>query len=127
MTKLTFLAILNLSQNLLHGKIPQGQQFLTFTNSSFLGNIGLCGLPLSAKCEDTMATPPSTFSCFGLDGVGEIDLEFMWMGFGIGVVFGFGVIFWTLALWRRGSRKYMQLIDRMFVHNFSMIPSYVRW
>ncbi|XXG72717.1 hypothetical protein AAC387_Pa07g1752 [Persea americana] len=101
LTKLTFLAVLNLSHNLLHGRIPQSQQFLTFTNSSFFGNIGLCGLPLSKRCEATVAIPPLSFSSFGYDGVGEIDLEFMWMGFGIGLGLGFGVVFWTLALWRK--------------------------
>ena len=47
---LTFLEYLNLSQNQLIGPIPQGGQFWTFENSSFEGNLGLCGSPLSKKC-----------------------------------------------------------------------------
>ncbi|KAI3748824.1 hypothetical protein L6452_12199 [Arctium lappa] len=43
---LTFLAFLNLSQNHLVGRIPQGKQFNTFE-----GNPKLCGLPLPEKCE----------------------------------------------------------------------------
>lgn len=49
---LTFLAYLNLSYNQLPGPIPQGSQFGTFQNSSFEGNLGLCGFPLSKKCEN---------------------------------------------------------------------------
>eukprot|EP00268_Persea_americana_P065209 TRINITY_DN8669_c0_g1_i1.p1 TRINITY_DN8669_c0_g1~~TRINITY_DN8669_c0_g1_i1.p1 ORF type:complete len:1062 (+),score=128.23 TRINITY_DN8669_c0_g1_i1:307-3186(+) len=118
LTRLTFLAILNLSENLLHGAIPHGQQFLTFTDSSFLGNTGLCGLPLTKKCVDTTAPPP-TFYGIGFHGNGEIDWKFVWIGSGVGFGFGFGAVFWTLALWRKGSKKYFQLIDRMFAHMFS--------
>ncbi|XP_075657303.1 receptor-like protein 7 [Castanea sativa] len=50
LTSLTFLEYLNLSQNQLFGPIPQGGQFSTFQSSSFEGNIGLCGFPLSKKC-----------------------------------------------------------------------------
>ncbi|KAL5990936.1 hypothetical protein ACLOJK_011841 [Asimina triloba] len=52
LSDLTFLSVLDLSQNLLVGRIPQSQQFLTFPKESFLGNLGLCGFPLPAKCED---------------------------------------------------------------------------
>ncbi|EXC54609.1 hypothetical protein L484_001284 [Morus notabilis] len=38
---------LNLSKNQLTGPIPQERQFSTFLNSSFEGNLGLCGPPLS--------------------------------------------------------------------------------
>ncbi|XXG84483.1 hypothetical protein AAC387_Pa10g1990 [Persea americana] len=117
LTKLTFLAVLNLSENLLYGVIPQGQQFSTFTDSSFLGNTGLCGPPLTKKCGDA-TTPPPTFYGIGFDGNGEIDWKFVWIGSGVGFGFGFGAVFWTLALWRKGSKKYFQLIDRMFAHMF---------
>ena len=45
--ELTFLSFLNVSHNNLTGPIPQGKQFLTFQNSSFDGNVELCGSPLS--------------------------------------------------------------------------------
>ncbi|KAJ4726567.1 Receptor-like protein [Melia azedarach] len=50
LTSLTTLEVLNLSFNSLWGRIPQGNQFNTFENYSFIGNKGLCGEPLSAKC-----------------------------------------------------------------------------
>ncbi|OIT19493.1 PREDICTED: receptor-like protein 2 [Nicotiana attenuata] len=50
LTKLNFLAVLNLSQNRLVGPIPQGLQFDTFSNDSYVGNLDLCGLPLSKQC-----------------------------------------------------------------------------
>ncbi|XP_042485000.1 receptor-like protein Cf-9 homolog [Macadamia integrifolia] len=53
LTSLTSLAILDLSDNNLTGSIPQGNQFNTFPNTSYKGNIGLCGFPLSRKCGTT--------------------------------------------------------------------------
>nr|XP_023903630.1 receptor like protein 42-like [Quercus suber] len=67
LTSLTFLAYLNLSHNQLIGPIPQGRQFGTFQNSSFEGNLRLCGFPLSKKCENIETTTfwPSQESSFG--------------------------------------------------------------
>ncbi|WMV06785.1 hypothetical protein MTR67_000170 [Solanum verrucosum] len=47
LASLTFLAVLNLSHNHLVGCIPKGKQFDTFENSSYQGDDGLWGLPLS--------------------------------------------------------------------------------
>ncbi|KAF8704896.1 hypothetical protein HU200_031137 [Digitaria exilis] len=47
LASLNSLTTLNLSNNKLMGSIPESPHFSTFTNSSFLGNDGLCGPPLS--------------------------------------------------------------------------------
>ncbi|WOG85889.1 hypothetical protein DCAR_0105082 [Daucus carota subsp. sativus] len=52
LTSVYSLAVLNLSCNQLRGRIPEGSQFNTFEIYSYVGNFGLCGKPLSKKCEN---------------------------------------------------------------------------
>ena len=58
---LTFLSFLDLSFNQLVGRIPIIKQFATFSEASFAGNKGLCGLPLKAKCPYAESASPPTF------------------------------------------------------------------
>ncbi|XP_058111950.1 receptor like protein 22-like [Magnolia sinica] len=111
LTKLNFLAVLDLSQNLLAGSIPQGQQFNTFTDKSFLGNSGLCGIPLLKKCEhvEAHASPPLAQS------ESKYDWRSMWIGFGVGYGVGMGILFWTLALRMNGMREFTIFIDKMLM------------
>ncbi|XP_024966107.1 receptor-like protein 9DC3 [Cynara cardunculus var. scolymus] len=62
LTQLNFLAFLNVSYNNLTGHIPQGPQFNTFLNTSYTGNLALCGDPLSKKCENSEASKPPALS-----------------------------------------------------------------
>ncbi|PWA98536.1 leucine-rich repeat protein [Artemisia annua] len=56
---LSFLSFLNLSYNQLSGRIPHGSQFQTFTELSFKGNQGLCGIPLSKTCDNDTSEIPT--------------------------------------------------------------------
>ncbi|KAI8570624.1 hypothetical protein RHMOL_Rhmol01G0050200 [Rhododendron molle] len=90
LTSLTFLAVLNFSKNHLVGPIPHGNQFDTFQNDSYVGNSGLCGLPLSKKCGDSVA-PPQPISP-DEDDDDDFASGFTWrivlMGYGCGLVIG---------------------------------------
>ncbi|CAL9013559.1 unnamed protein product [Prunus brigantina] len=61
LAQLTFLEYFNVSYNHLWGPIPLGQQFGTFLEDSYQGNSGLCGEPLSKKCDSSISLPPSIF------------------------------------------------------------------
>ncbi|PPD95313.1 hypothetical protein GOBAR_DD07649 [Gossypium barbadense] len=89
--QLNFLEVFDVSYNHLSGPIPQGRQFGTFPNSSFDGNLGLCGNPLSKKCEDLEASPPPSSSTFEQNhGVG-LEWRGVLLGFGTGFLFGTGL------------------------------------
>ncbi|KAL8526614.1 hypothetical protein ACS0TY_015715 [Phlomoides rotata] len=57
LASLTFLSFLNVSYNHLVGRIPQGGKLQTFPKSCFIGNDGLCGLPLNKTCNGTRTWP----------------------------------------------------------------------
>ncbi|GKV30358.1 hypothetical protein SLEP1_g39175 [Rubroshorea leprosula] len=50
MSQLNFLSTLNLSHNNFSGRIPLSTQMQSFDASSFVGNLALCGLPLTPTC-----------------------------------------------------------------------------
>nr|XP_051220983.1 receptor-like protein 7 [Lolium perenne] len=83
LTNLNFLGILNLCNNQLVGKIPRSGQFSTFQNSSFEGNLGLCGPPLSNPCSFSPA-PPSVAHVEKSSNVDVMLFLFIGLGFGTG-------------------------------------------
>uniref|UniRef100_A0A1D1ZF29 Receptor-like protein 12 n=1 Tax=Anthurium amnicola TaxID=1678845 RepID=A0A1D1ZF29_9ARAE len=99
LAQLTFLGVLDLSYNRLSGRIPQGGQLTTFPNSSFEGNAGLCGLPVSKGCvgdgggdgQSPVAPPAAPTS--------RIDWGSKWIAFALGA--GIGVSCSPIVLWRR--------------------------
>lgn len=101
LTQLTFLAVFSVSHNHLTGPIPQGKQFNTFSNSSFDGNPGLCGSPLSRVCGSSkgwsLTPPPSTF---GNGSPSDFDWKIVLMGYGSGIVMGVSIGY-CLTVWKQ--------------------------
>ncbi|GKV30307.1 hypothetical protein SLEP1_g39131 [Rubroshorea leprosula] len=91
LTQLNFLEVFNVSYNNLTGSIPKGQQFDTFDNSSFDGNSGLCGFPLSRKCDHLKSSSPPSSNSEGNENSGLL-AEFGWktvaLGYGCGFLVG---------------------------------------
>ncbi|KAL8144792.1 hypothetical protein AgCh_003123 [Apium graveolens] len=109
--QLNFLAFFNVSNNFLSGDIPQGPQFKTFDNSSYMENTGLRGFPLSNNCGPVQSPPDESEK----DSDGDkfpsgFDWFFILAGVGSGLVVGFvsGNILMDRYYW---------LIDE-FVQNF---------
>lgn len=104
LTRLTFLAKLNLSMNSLVGQIPQSTQFSTFENESYVGNVGLCGAPLTKRCERIDEKPQE-----GDEGDDESSFVngFGWeaivLGYGCGFVIG---VFWGYLILRYERPKW---------------------
>ncbi|XP_049388863.1 receptor-like protein 9DC1 [Solanum stenotomum] len=100
LASLTFLAVLNLSHNHLVGCIPKGNQFDTFENSSYQGNDGLRGFPLSKDCggDDGIAqtTTPVELDQEGGDSP-MISWQAVLMGYGCGLIIGLSVIYIMLS------------------------------
>jgi Leucine-rich repeat (LRR) protein len=97
LASLDFLSMLNLSYNKLDGRIPQSPHFLTFSNLSFLGNIGLCGLEVSKACDNM--TPDIVLHHQSERLPIDIVL-FLFAGLGFGIGFAIAVVLaWGIS-WR---------------------------
>ncbi|GKV44965.1 hypothetical protein SLEP1_g52100 [Rubroshorea leprosula] len=106
LVSLTQLSVLNLSNNHLVGCIPQGNQFNTFGNGSYEGNLELCGIPLSKSC-DGIGTPPSSFQ--EKDELWRFGWRVVVLGYGCGVVFG--LLMGYLVFRTRKPKWFVSLFD----------------
>ncbi|EES00262.3 hypothetical protein SORBI_3003G059300 [Sorghum bicolor] len=82
LASLDFLSMLNLSYNQLQGRIPESSHFLTFSDLSFLGNIGLCGFQVSKACNNM--TPDMVQHQSKKVSIDIILFLFVGLGFGVG-------------------------------------------
>ncbi|KAI3902781.1 hypothetical protein MKW92_052145 [Papaver armeniacum] len=109
---LSSLSVLNVSFNKLTGKIPSGGQFQTFQSSSFQGNVGLCGFPLSKDCNTTTESPPN-----GLHSVEEkAKNEFDWVLFAVtflGFVVGACMVIGPQYFWKKGRQWANEHINKL--------------
>ncbi|XP_059428750.1 receptor-like protein 9DC3 [Corylus avellana] len=115
---LIFLSVLNLSFNQLVGKIPQIKQFATFSETSYEGNIGLCGITLKEKCtrEEPRSSPPTSEETHS-NSRNAIDWNFLSVE--LGFIFGLGIVIGPLMFWKRWRICYYKHADDIF---FKMFP-----
>ncbi|XP_057512809.1 receptor-like protein 7 [Actinidia eriantha] len=107
---LTFLSFLDLSHNQLVGRIPSSTQLQSFSETSFEGNEGLCGPPLT-NCRNS-STPPS---------INKLDSDsdaYIYISAAVGFVVGLGIFIAPLALCNRWNKWYFkhvaQVLERIF-------------
>ncbi|KAM3266257.1 hypothetical protein P3L10_003251 [Capsicum annuum] len=97
LASLTFLAVLNLSHNHLVGCIPKGKQFDTLENSSYQGNDGLRGFPLSKDCGGDDGVPQA-ITPVELDEEEEDSPMISWQVFLMGYGCGFFSVLSTICI-----------------------------
>uniref|UniRef100_A0A3Q7E7Y2 Leucine-rich repeat-containing N-terminal plant-type domain-containing protein n=1 Tax=Solanum lycopersicum TaxID=4081 RepID=A0A3Q7E7Y2_SOLLC len=109
LASLTFLEVLNLSHNHLVGCIPKGKQFDSFGNTSYQGNDGLRGFPLSKLCgvDDQVTTPAELDQEEEEEDSPMISWQGVLVGYGCGLVIGLSVIY---IMW---STQYPAWFSRM--------------
>nr|XP_043619150.1 receptor-like protein 7 [Erigeron canadensis] len=91
LVQLNFLQVFDVSYNNLSGRIPQGPQFNTFESNSYVGNLALCGYPLSRKCVTLEVSDPSTVPVdegTEPDFPSGVDWVVILVGVGTGLVIG---------------------------------------
>ncbi|WCJ38721.1 hypothetical protein M5689_019762 [Euphorbia peplus] len=103
---LTFLSMLNLSYNNLSGRIPTATQFQTFPSSSFIGNGGLWGPPLT----DNSTTNGTSPDIVGNDRKGDNVDWGLYVSIAVGFIVGFWSILCPLFLNRRWRHSYYRFL-----------------
>lgn len=111
LASLNFLSVLDLSYNNLVGKIPVGGQFSTFSNSSFKGNEGLCGIPLAKQCNIPSFRPSSTSGKPVKRATINPNWEYIFTGLGFGG--GLAMLIGTILVWEEGRRLHDSWVDDM--------------
>ncbi|PPD97844.1 hypothetical protein GOBAR_DD05098 [Gossypium barbadense] len=89
----SFLSCLNLSNNNLSGKIPLSTQLQSFLVESYMGNVGLCGLPLNSICPEDEKQQDGGVEHSNLDD----EKLYKGSGFYVGLIIGFTLGFWGLC------------------------------
>ncbi|KAF5952165.1 hypothetical protein HYC85_010109 [Camellia sinensis] len=119
LASLSFLSFLNLSYNQLVGRIPIGTQIQTFSETSFEGNIGLCGLPLNTNCIDVQM--PAGVLPLTPDEDGDLDFEpGIYVSVAVGFVVGLGSFIGALALCKRWRQWYYKHVDQGLERTFHL-------
>ncbi|XLU81162.1 hypothetical protein S245_004582, partial [Arachis hypogaea] len=114
LASLDFLSVLNLSSNQLQGRIPLGCQIQTFSNSSFIDNIGLCGPPLTTKCSDINET-------FSSVSPQDSAIDWNFISVEVGLIFGLLIVIGPVLFFKKWRHKYCQFLDTVLCWIFPQL------
>ncbi|XP_024172555.2 receptor-like protein EIX2 [Rosa chinensis] len=117
--RLNFLGVLDVSHNHLSGRIPLGTQLQSFNDSAYIGNLGLCGPPLTQICpgdgitQDDGIMRGSETDNKEHDNDGLINLGFFISRFStvLGFVSGFWIVCGSLLLKSSWRYAYFKFLD----------------
>ncbi|XP_028795707.1 receptor-like protein EIX2 [Neltuma alba] len=114
-SSLSFLSILNLAFNNSSGKIPTGTQLQSFNASSYTGNQGLCGPPLTERCPGDGSSDLNP-NAHDIDTDGDDNL--ISFAFYVSMAFGFITGFWgvceTLILKKSWRHSFFHFFENMY-------------
>ncbi|XP_031273746.1 receptor-like protein EIX2 [Pistacia vera] len=110
MSSLDFLGYLNLSNNKLSGRIPYSEHLTTFEASSFGGNSGLCGAPLTVKCQ---VDDSDKYKKIDIDSSNSsADTIILYLSIAVGFFAGISVPYTVIAIRRSWWDAYMDSVDK---------------
>ncbi|XP_059659597.1 receptor-like protein EIX1 [Cornus florida] len=110
MPSLTFLGYLNLSDNNFSGAIPYTGQMMTFSESAYAGNPGLCGPPLVVKCQGEDSYQPKNVE----NENGDVFID-KWFYLSVGLGFAVGLLapYLIIATRKSWSDAYFSFVDKI--------------
>ncbi|KAK8521702.1 hypothetical protein V6N13_021786 [Hibiscus sabdariffa] len=115
LSRLSFLGVLDLSNNNLSEKIPSGTQLQSFNATSYSGNSRLYGAPLRKCPGDETPKLPNTNNTKSNTESDEESFEPLWFFTGLTTEFlvGFWGIFGLLLINRSWRNAYFQMVNKL--------------
>ncbi|KAJ9555407.1 hypothetical protein OSB04_010021 [Centaurea solstitialis] len=110
MSQMALLNYLDMSHNSLSGRIPSSTQLQSFPPSRYIGNAGLCGLPITESCPGDEAPSTLRESESSEEGIDELERWF-YIGGAIGFAVGFWMACGALLLNRHGRHAFFLFVD----------------
>jgi len=108
MANLQFLEVLNLSFNQLVGTIPTGTQLQSFDASSYMGNKGLSGPPLSNSSTANYSAPSTALAERKRE---SFDWQLILLGSGFGT--GAALVVAPFLFWKKGRKWHEIQVEKL--------------